>query len=242
MASVLVSALYAEVIPIAGIARAYAMLLQSAEDTALDIPDAANELGLFLARAVVDDILAPLYLEEISEQLVDGCLGREIVHMAQSVLSARHAGERILRCWGGGGTGQAVEDAKEKIKLLLEEFEAGGELAEACQCIRDLDMPFFHHEVVKKGLIMAMEKQNDRVLTLLQECANEGLITTSQMVKGFSRVLDSLDDLALDNPNAKEKVKLYVEQAKRDGWLKSSFGETQPSKLPASNGTRIEGH
>lgn len=93
MASVLVSELYAEVISIASIAKAYTMLLQSAEDTALDIPDAANELSLFLARAVVDDILAPLYLEEISEQLAEGSLGREIVRMAQSVLSARYAGE-----------------------------------------------------------------------------------------------------------------------------------------------------
>lgn len=228
MASVLVSELYAEVIPLASIARAYTLLLQSAEDTALDIPDAANELSLFLARAVVDDILAPLYLEEISEQLAEGSLGKEIVRMAQSVLSARHAGERILRCWGGGGTGQALEDAKEKIKLLLEEYEAGGELGEACRCIRDLDMAFFHHEVVKKALVMAIEKDDDRLLTLLQECANEGLITTSQMLKGFTRVMDSLDDLALDNPNAKEKAARYVEQAKKEGWLKSTFGETEP--------------
>lgn len=238
MASVLVSALYAEVIPIAGIARAYTLLLQSAEDTALDIPDAANELALFLARAVVDDILAPLYLEEISEQLAEGSLGKEIVRMAQSVLSARHAGERILRCWGGGGTGQVLEDAKDKIKVLLEEFEAGGELAEACQCIRDLDMPFFHHEVVKKALVMAIEKNNDCLLTLLQECANEGLITTSQMLKGFSRVMDSLDDLSLDNPNAKVKMIGYVAQAKKEGWLNSTFSEAEP----AVNGTKTTGH
>lgn len=238
MASVLLSALYAEVIPIASIARAFTLLLHSAEDTALDIPCAANELALFLARAVVDDILAPLYLEEINEQLPEGCLGREIVHMAQSVLSARHAGERILRCWGGGGTGQAVEDAKDKIKLLLEEFEAGGELAETCQCIRDLDMPFFHHEVVKKALVMAMEKKNDRVLSLLRECAQEGLINTSQMVKGFRRVLDTLDDLTLDIPDAKEKAALYVEQAKQEGWLKPSFDENEMSKFTVPNDTK----
>ncbi|XP_024376076.1 MA3 DOMAIN-CONTAINING TRANSLATION REGULATORY FACTOR 4 [Physcomitrium patens] len=234
MASVLVSELYAEVIPLVSIARAYTLLLQSAEDTALDIPDAANELSLFLARAVVDDILPPLYLEEISEQLADGSLGKEIVRMAQSMLCARHAGERILRCWGGGGTGQALEDAKEKIKSLLEEYAAGGELAEACRCIRDLDMSFFHHEVVKKALVMAIEKNNDRPLTLLKECANEGLITTSQMLKGFSRVIDSIDDLALDNPNAREKANGYVEQAKKEGWLKSTFGKTES----ASNVTK----
>lgn len=234
MTSVLISALYAEVIPVEDIAKAFTLLLYSVEDTALDIPDAANELAKFLARAVVDDILAPFYLDGINEQLEQGSMGREIVHMVQSALSARHASERILRCWGSSGTGQAVEDAKENIQLLLEEYYAGGELAEACQCIRDLDMPFFHHEIVKKALIMAMEKQNNHILSLLAECAKEGLITTSQMVKGFTRVIDSLDDLSLDIPDASNKMNMYVEEAKAAGWLSPSFSMSAIS----NNGTQ----
>nr|XP_033509829.1 ras-related protein ORAB-1-like isoform X2 [Nicotiana tomentosiformis]XP_033509830.1 ras-related protein ORAB-1-like isoform X2 [Nicotiana tomentosiformis] len=58
----------------------------------------------------------------------------------------------------------AVEDAKDKIQKLLEEFESSGVLSEACQCIRDLGMPFFNHEVVKKASVMAIEKKNDRML------------------------------------------------------------------------------
>ncbi|CAM6114371.1 unnamed protein product [Calypogeia fissa] len=234
-ASVLLSALYAEVIPVGQIARAFVLLLESAEDTSLDIPDAANELSLFLARAVVDDILAPVYLDEIDEQLDEESLGHEIVHSTRAVLAATHAGERVLRCWGGGGTGQPIDDTKDKIIKLLEEYAAGGELSEACQCIRDLNMPFFHHEVVKKALIMAMEKKDDRLLGLLQESASEGLITTSQMVKGFSRVDDALDDLSLDIPDAKDKFKLYVKEAKANGWLKSSFPEAK-NEVPFTNG------
>jgi hypothetical protein len=116
-----------------------------------------------------------------------------------------------------------VEDAKDKITKLLEEYESGGVVSEACQCIRDLGMPFFNHEVVKKALVMAMEKMNDRLLNLLQECFSEGLITTNQMTKGFTRIKDGLDDLALDIPNAKEKFALYVEHAQSKGWLLPSF-------------------
>ncbi|KAH9310627.1 hypothetical protein KI387_025662 [Taxus chinensis] len=237
MASVLLSALYTEVFPVEDIVSGFILLLESAEDTALDIPDASNELALFLARAVIDDILAPLNLEEIKSQLKPGSIGNEIVHVARSLLSARLAGERILRCWGGG-TGWAVEDAKDKINKLLEEYEAGGDLGEACQCIRDLDMPFFHHEVVKKALVMAMEKKNDRLLNLLHECSGEGLITINQMMKGFTRVADSLDDLALDIPNAKEKFVSYVGQAKGNGWLLSSFTYGTESELTETNGDR----
>ncbi|KAL7191784.1 hypothetical protein ACSBR2_023789 [Camellia fascicularis] len=223
MASVLLSALHIEIFSTEDIVNGFIMLLESTEDTALDILDASNELALFLARAVIDDVLAPLNLEEIGSKLPSNCSGSETVHMARSLVAARHAGERILRCWGGG-TGWAVEDAKDKIQKLLEEYESGCVVSEACQCIRDLGMPFFNHEVVKKALVMAMEKKNDRMLDLLQECFGEGLITINQMTKGFARIKDGLDDLALDIPNAEEKCNFYVEFGKKKGWLLPSFG------------------
>lgn len=222
MASVLLSALHIEIFSTEDIANGFVMLLESAEDTALDILDASNELALFLARAVIDDVLAPLNLEEIGSNLPQNSSGSETVHMARSLITARHAGERILRCWGGG-TGWAVEDAKDKIMKLLEEYETGGVVSEACRCIRDIGMPFFNHEVVKKALVMAMEKKNDRMLDLLQECFNEGLITTHQMAKGFTRIKDGLDDLALDIPNAREKFGFYVDHAKQKEWLPPTF-------------------
>ncbi|GFP99062.1 programmed cell death protein 4 [Phtheirospermum japonicum] len=221
MASVLLSALHVEIFSTEDIVDGFTMLLESAEDTALDILDASNELAFFLARAVIDDVLAPLNLREIANRLPPSGSGGETVRMARLLIAARHAGERILRCWGGG-TGWAVEDAKDKIQKLLEEYESGGVVGEACRCIRDLGMPFFNHEVVKKALVMAMEKKNDGMLDLLQECFGEGLITINQMTKGFNRVRDGLDDLALDIPNAKEKFEVYVARAKEQAWLSPS--------------------
>ena len=45
----------------------------------------------------------------------------------------------------------------------------------------------------------------------------------NQMVKGFGRVAESLDDLALDVPDAKIQFANYVERAKANGWLDNSF-------------------
>uniref|UniRef100_A0A1J3HF14 Programmed cell death protein 4 n=1 Tax=Noccaea caerulescens TaxID=107243 RepID=A0A1J3HF14_NOCCA len=223
MASVLLSSLHIEMFTTEDVADGFVMLLESAEDTALDILDASNELALFLARAVIDDVLAPFNLEEISNKLRPNSSGTETVKMARSLIFARHAGERLLRCWGGG-SGWAVEDAKDKIVNLLEEYESSGLVSEACKCIHELNMPFFNHEVVKKALVMAMEKKNDKkMLDLLQESFGEGLITTNQMTKGFTRVKDALEDLALDIPNAKEKFSDYVEHAKKKGWVSSAF-------------------
>jgi len=118
-----------------------------------------------------------------------------------------------------------------ELKLL----QAGGELAETCQCICDLDMPFFHHEVVKKALVTAMEKKNNHVLSLLCECSQEGVINTSQMGKGFSHVLAWMTSLNI--PDAKEKVTLYMAQAKHEGWLNLNFDQTQ---LAIPNGSKVE--
>ncbi|XP_073140963.1 MA3 DOMAIN-CONTAINING TRANSLATION REGULATORY FACTOR 1-like isoform X2 [Henckelia pumila] len=226
MASVLLSVLHIEIFSTEDVINGFIMLLESVEDMALDILDASSELAFFLARAVIDDVLTPLNLEEIASRLPPNCSGSVTVHSARSLIAARHAGERILRCWGGG-TGWAVEDAKDKIQKLLEEYESGGVLNEACQCIRDLGMPFFNHEVVKKALVMAMEKQNDGILDLLQVCSDEGLITITQMTKGFSRIRDGLEDLALDVPNAKDKFRFYVKYAAERGWLTPSFAAAQ---------------
>ncbi|XP_040950580.1 uncharacterized protein [Gossypium hirsutum] len=47
--------------------------------------------------------------------------------------------------------------------------------------------------------------------------------SAAQTTKGFSRVEESLDDLALDVPDARKQFLAYVEKAKTIGWLDSSF-------------------
>ncbi|KAL0364486.1 UNVERIFIED_CONTAM: ma3 domain-containing translation regulatory factor 3 [Sesamum angustifolium] len=111
IASVILSALHMEIFSAENIVDAFVTLLESAEDTTLDILDAPNELACFLARAIMENALAPLNLAEIANRLPPNCSGSETVHMAQSLIAAQHAGERVPRCWGGS-TGWTVEDAK----------------------------------------------------------------------------------------------------------------------------------
>ncbi|VFR00325.1 unnamed protein product [Cuscuta campestris] len=228
MASVLLSSLC---FPTDDAVSGFTMLIEAADDTALDIPAAAENLAMFLARAVVDEVLAPQHLEEIGIRLQGAGNTTRVVETARSLLGAKMSGERILRCWGGGGSGAGngwttTEDVKEKMKILLEEFESGGDSREARRCIKELGMPFFHHEVVKKGVVMMMEKKGceERVWGLLRECFGTGLVVTvNQMTKGFVRVGESLDDLVLDVPDAREQYRCYVDRAKMEGWLDASF-------------------
>ncbi|XP_042478144.1 MA3 DOMAIN-CONTAINING TRANSLATION REGULATORY FACTOR 2-like [Macadamia integrifolia] len=224
MASVLLTSLS---FPVDDIVSGFVMLVEAADDTALDIPVVVEDLAMFLARAVVDEVLAPNHLEEIGSQCVgQDSIGSKVLKMARSLLRARLSGERILRCWGGGGSskpGWDIEDIKDKIAKLLEEYDSGGDVREAFRCIRELGMPFFHHEVVKKAMVTVMEKKNERLWGLLSECFSVGLITPNQMMKGFGRLAESLEDLALDVPDAEQQFAHYVERAKAAGWLDMSF-------------------
>ncbi|XP_065846932.1 MA3 DOMAIN-CONTAINING TRANSLATION REGULATORY FACTOR 2 isoform X1 [Euphorbia lathyris] len=239
MASVLLSSLC---FPAEDVVSGFGMLIESADDTALDNPIVVEDLAMFLARAVVDEVLPPQHLEEIAGQFLGlESIGSKVLQMAKSLLKARLSGERILRCWGGAGSsrpGWAVEDVKDKISKLIEEFESGGDIREARHCIKELGMPFFHHEVVKKALVAIIEKNNNRVWGLLDESFHSGLITSYQMTKGFGRVAESLDDLALDVPDAEKQFTRYVEKAKLAGWLDSSFCFNKPG-LSTDNGKRV---
>ncbi|XP_071716993.1 MA3 DOMAIN-CONTAINING TRANSLATION REGULATORY FACTOR 2-like [Rutidosis leptorrhynchoides] len=237
MASVLLSSLF---FPADDVVNGFTMLIHSADDIALDNPIVVEDLAMFLARAVVDDVLAPLHLEEIGGgSLKPDSVGNQVLKMARSLLNARLSGERILRCWGGRGSypnGWAIEDVKDQIGKLLEEFESGGDTREACRCITELGMPFYHHEVVKKSLVIVIERKNDRVWRLLKECFITGIITQIQMAKGFVRVAESLDDLTLDVPDAKTQFGSLVDRAKAEGWLDSSFSFKRASHMTVNNG------
>ncbi|KAK8957701.1 hypothetical protein KSP39_PZI000583 [Platanthera zijinensis] len=224
MASILLSSLR---LPAEDVALGFRMLIESVEDAALDIPAIVEDLGMFLARAVVDEVLPPSSLDEVEVAacVIRESMGAKVLQLSRSALKARLSGERILRCWGSSGAGTMgsdINDVKDKIIKLLEEFDSGGDVREACRCIKELGMPFFHHEVVKKALVVIMEKKNDHLWGLLRECCSIGLITPDQMLKGFGRVADGFDDLVLDVPDVEEQFRMYVERAKREGWLNAS--------------------
>ncbi|KAL6181808.1 hypothetical protein ACLB2K_048457 [Fragaria x ananassa] len=122
----------------------------------------------------------------------------------KSYLSAPHHAELVERRWGGS-THITVEEVKKKISGLLREYVESGDTLVACRCIRELGVSFYHYEVVKNALFLGMETRTAEPLItkLLKEAAEEGIISSSQMSKGFSRFALSLDDLVHDIPSAK---------------------------------------
>ena len=55
------------------------------QDLVLDCPDAAHQLTLFLARAVVDGVLQASFLQSVLPSLSDASLGVSVVQSAGEV-------------------------------------------------------------------------------------------------------------------------------------------------------------
>jgi programmed cell death protein 4 len=203
--------------------KGFERIFELIDDLVLDNPHAKKQVAQFLARGIADEILAPCFL---SNPLVES-LGGEMVEQAKVLLSIKHGVVRLERVWGLG-EGSPVEMLKPEIKLILNEYLSSGDIDDSCECIKKLNVPHFHHEVVKRAIVIAMDKeQRERAMmsSLLDELVRREVVSTQQFQLGFTRVVQEADDLELDTPGAKEILRVFVSQALSDGCLGKTIAE-----------------
>lgn len=117
MTSVLLATLYNEVIAADQMRKGFLATVEALEDLRLDVPDAPDQLSLFVCRAVIDDALPPSFVKRIG--LVDSPLAGELQHKCEAHLGAKHGvADRMARCWGGGA-GFALDETKVSIASML---------------------------------------------------------------------------------------------------------------------------
>lgn len=234
LVSRLLSTLYPSLLSTADVGKGFERLFETVDDLRVDVPSAVRDIATFLARAVVDELLPPSFL---SDPLVVG-LGGEMVEHAKLLLSRDHMGARLEHIWGPGD-GRSVPDMKVAIDQLVQEYLLSRQLEEAARCVRELACPLFHHEVVKRAVVLALDKKEEgehqAISSLLAFLFADEVISGHQMRKGFTRLYQLLPDLALDAPNAAVYLAGMVVRAKADGCLPSDFSPQELSQL-ASNG------
>lgn len=216
-------------------------------------------VGSFLARAVVDEVLAPAFLSDRNNTHPGDC----VVEKAVSLLSREHCTARLEKVWGPGD-GRPVSELKGVMDQLLKvrkasatcyrnafygtttehnypffvskEYLLSRELDEAASCVRELKANHFHHELVKRGVKIAMEEDGrdhasessalDAMAALFKFLVNNSIVSEYQVAKGVSRLRKILDDLKLDVPAAPEMLDEFEGMAKDGGFLHvASVGE-----------------
>lgn len=195
------------------VARAFSNLLDRLADLILDTPDAPEILGKFVARAHLDGCLPDVFMTEEcreSNRLGQRCLDYTFALMKDPL--------SVETCWGtaiGGFTDTSI--LTEKIRELLKEFLSSGDRDEASKCLRDLDVPHFHHELVFEAILISMEAEDDQIINqmtwLLQYMYKEGVLSVDQMHGGFSRFYANVDDIVLDIPHVHSWLEKMVSRA-----------------------------
>lgn len=229
LTSRLLSALYLDGLTAGQVHMGFRRVLLLAGDLQIDIPTAKNMLAIFCARAVVDEILPPSFLE-------DPFITRyapEIAAEAIKKLSINHATARMEKAWGPGD-GRPVEELKVAIDQLTKEYLLSRDLDEAARCVRELNVPHFHHEVVKRGITNSLEEGGEAnsaaMASLLAYLVSHEVVSSGQLIKGFERFKLVLDDVALDIPNAAGLFQDIVKRGISDGILPKDFDASAVKK------------
>jgi hypothetical protein len=199
------------------------------DDITLDNPNATDILSKFIARAIVDEVVPPVFLTkvEVLGEKANTCLA------LASALSTEHlSGERLQRIWGPGDL-RSVKRLKKEVSEMLLEFLINEDLSEAEKSIRKLNAPSFHFQIVKLALRFMLEKTEEQIsklFRLMSYLKTVQLISLDHFEQGFDCCWSSVDDYKLDVPNAVPTLQKLTDQAKKEGWLSESFKPTTTSK------------
>eukprot|EP00980_Cylindrotheca_fusiformis_P007928 scaffold1697_cov120-Cylindrotheca_fusiformis.AAC.10 len=207
-------------------------LLDSLDDLTTDVPEAPTMVANFLARAVVDEVLPPAYLSDQNNMRP----GDPVVDKAISLLSREHCTARLERVWGPGD-GRPVSELKVEMDQMLQEYLMSRELDECARCVKELNSPHYMHELVKRGVKIAMEQDGtdsniqhdksaiDAMAALFAFLLKNAIISEHQVAKGISRLHKILDDLKLDVPAAPTLLESFESILKEEVPIESETKE-----------------
>jgi len=222
LTSKLLSALYPNILTPRHISDGFQFALDNLKDTKLDIPLAADMLGKFIARAILDEIIPPVFVKNAWPESDEA---KEALALANGLMTDNHRSKKLEHIWGPGDL-DSVKRLKKEASFLVTEFINNGDLHEADRCIRDLNAPSFHFQIIRQALVMALgatEDDRKKILELLAFFSKTGLVVPDHMTQGFQVCFKLLDDTKLDIPKAPAIFSDIVQKAQHDGWLSREF-------------------
>jgi hypothetical protein len=110
-------------------------------------------------------------------------------------------------------------------KNILDEYFVSGVFEEAERALTELDHSDLHHEFVKLAISKAMDlhdRERELASNLLPRLY-PNVITHDKIVEGFTALLERIEDLKLDIPNAPEYLSAFLARAVVDDLLPPAF-------------------
>jgi programmed cell death protein 4 len=182
-------------------------------DLVLDVPGAEEFVGLFIARAIFDDALAPAFIKNAE---VDNEGAKLALNLAYNIVHEASERSRLENIWGPSAQ-TSVEVLREEAKNVVKEYLSSFDIAEADRAILSLNTPSFMSQVVKEALYLAIEQGNHKprelVLSLLMNWSKSAIISDYHMKRGFDLAKKGLDEIRLDVPHVDDALASLVKDA-----------------------------
>ena len=208
----------------------FIILLQRVEGLYKDVPDVMELLSSFIGRAIVDEALAPAFLDHVT--LLETDMGFAVIHHVKYMLSGPRHNDHLLNVWGANSQ-KSVASMKKAIKGIIKEYLVSRELDEALTAIQELNVPMFHHEIIKQlvpavadflvakdlptdgnkaeaaALVKDLEipaeiadkaVQIQLAVDLISTALEHNIMSQKQVAGGFKRLRERMDDFKLDSP------------------------------------------
>ena len=179
-------------------------ILWNSKELVIDVPEAAELISKFMARAVVDDCLPANYVQE-AELMNDEEIELQILMNAHNILKPKEAYTSLQSVWGPQA--DTIDDLKIVFKTIIQEFFDSKDLKNAEDCIKELGCTHYIHEFIKKIIESVMDRgipEEDNVVELIKDMELKGNVLSDQVTTGIMRVELNLEQLILDVPKARD--------------------------------------
>jgi programmed cell death protein 4 len=113
--------------------------------------------------------------------------------------------------------GPMLTKSEFKIRVgdIVKEYFDSGDADEVIRSIDELKCQKYHEEVVKKAISLSLDEgpRERELVSRLLTCLHPYPLEDEQMTAGFDILLDSLEDLSIDIPDAKTIVGCFLARA-----------------------------
>jgi len=120
-------------------------------------------------------------------------------------------------------TGKEIKSIKDKIRNAVIEYFTSNDLDEALTCFDEICANFYHYEIVKIVVNIAMDmtpKTRELASLLIGESAYFSQVSVR---RGFEILIERLEDLKVDIPDAVTMISCFIARAIADEAIPPSF-------------------
>jgi len=184
----------------------FQLMLYRLPDLVLDVPDAPQLLAKFISRGIYDEILPPAFIKDAT---VDNKYAKETMSLAFATTHSADEQRRLEHIWGPGDLA-SVASLKLTVDNILVEYIANPDTKVATQTVKELNVPSFAGQIVKRAIVKAIEHNNDStrdsIINLFEFWHKTHLMSGESFKRGFISAWKQIDDISLDVPVAPKVI------------------------------------